>query len=347
MQFKKLSVMVVFVLLICFVPATLHAADYGDKSKAKVTWKTATLAPKNTAYARLFEEILLPELEKETKGDLYLKIYWGGVMGDDKQILKKMRIGQLQGAGLSGQGTFALSPEIPVLGLPFMFNDYDEVDYVKAKMIDSIDNIVRQSGFKMLLWLDQDFDQIYSKVPLNKLSEFPKAKFITWFGALEGRLLEKLGASPIPIDVTEIPSTMRAGAGDAMVAPSIWIVATQLYTTFKYVNSTKIRYTPAFNVVTETAWKETPEEHINKVSEMRVPLSKKFCKRSRQEADKCLVALIRYGIKDASPTPENLEKIKERSIPLWDELADELYSQDILDELTGHLAEYRALQIKK
>ncbi len=340
---KKYCAVIAVLLCALIAPSMALATDYGNKETALVTWKTATMAPKGIGYSLLFEKILLPEINRTTKGDLYLKIYWGGVMGDDKQILKKMHIGQLQGAGLSGQGTFELSDEIAVLGLPFMFNDYDEIDFVKTRMIDSFDDIVRGNGFKMLQWLDQDFDQIYSaKFPMDVTENFGKVRFITWYGSLEGKLLEKMGASPIPIDVAEIPSTMRAGAGDAMIAPAIWILATQLYSTFEYVNASKIRYTPAFVVVTEDAWKAVPPEHVKSVAEMRVPLSQKFCVESRLESEKCLNALIKYGIKRAEPDAVAMEAFKKKSLPMWDELADELYSQDILDELTGYLEEYRA-----
>ncbi|MBI9076904.1 MAG: TRAP transporter substrate-binding protein DctP [Desulfatibacillum sp.] len=338
-----------FLTLTCIIlltPVFCLAKDYGNKDTAKVIWKTATMAPKGIGYSQLFEEILMPEIEKQTKGELYLKIYWGGVMGDDKQILKKMRINQLQGAGLSGQGTFELSKEIAVLGLPFMFNSYEEIDYVKTKMIDTYDNVVQEeSGFKMLQWLDQDFDQIYSaKFPMDKVENFSKVRFITWYGDLEGKLLEKLGASPIPIDVAEIPSTVRAGAGEGLIAPAIWVAATQLYNSFEYVNSAKIRYTPAFVVVTQTAWDEVPEEHRKKVAELRVPLSKSFCERSRLESEKYLKAIMSRGIKAANPCPEEMALLKEKTMPLWGELAGELYSQEILDELEAHLKEYRNMQ---
>ncbi|WP_028314197.1 TRAP transporter substrate-binding protein DctP [Desulfatibacillum aliphaticivorans] len=337
---------IAFLCLILLAPAAGLAKDYGDKDSAKVIWKTATMAPKGIGYSQLFEEILLPEIEAQTKGDLYLKIYWGGVMGDDKQILKKMRIDQLQGAGLSGQGTFELSNEIAVLGLPFMFNNYEEIDYVKTKMIDTFDAVVRdESGFKVLQWLDQDFDQIYSsKYPMDHCENFSKVRFITWYGNLEGRVLEKLGASPIPIDVAEIPSTVRSGAGEALIAPSIWIAATQLYNSFEYVNSAKIRYTPAFVVVTERAWNQVPPEHVKAVAKMRVPLSQTFCEHSRLESEKYLKAIMSRGIKCAQPCKEEMELLKAKTIPLWEELAGDLYSQEILDELLAHLQEFRNMQ---
>ncbi|MEW5735006.1 MAG: TRAP transporter substrate-binding protein DctP [Thermodesulfobacteriota bacterium] len=336
---------IVFLCLILLASAA--GADdtqmIGDKDTAKQYWKTATLAPKGIGYSRLFEEILLPVIQEETKGDLALKVYWGGVMGDDEQVIKKMRVGQLQGAGLSGQGTFLLSPEIPVLGLPFLFNSYEEVDFIKEKMIDTFDGIVAKEGFKVLLWLDQDFDQIYSaKVPVQSAADFPKARFITWFGPLEGRILELLGANPVPMGVTEIPSSMRAGVADAMMAPAIWVAGTQLYSVFRYVNPIRIRYVPGFVVVTTEAWNGAPEKHRKRLYELRLPLAKKFCTRSRQESDRFLAAIISYGLKEVKSTPEQTAKIKELTTPVWNELAGKLYSKALLDEILGYLKEYRA-----
>lgn len=315
----------------------------GNRDTAKQYWKTATLAPKGIGYSRLFEEILLPVIEEETQGDLALKVYWGGVMGDDEQVLKKMRVGQLQGAGLSGQGTFLLSPEIPVLGLPFLFNDFEEVDFIKEKMIDRFDGIVSKEGFKVLLWLDQDFDQIYTaNVPIQRASDFPKARFITWFGPLEGRILELLGANPVPMGVTEIPSSMRAGVADAMMAPAIWIAGTQLYSVFRFVNPMRIRYVPAFVVVTNEAFAGAPKEHQARLKDLRLPLAKKFCVRSREETNRFLAAILAYGLKEVKSTPEETAEIKRLTVPVWNELAGKLYSKELLDEILAYLKEYRS-----
>lgn len=343
MRGRKTLALCLLALTLCLLPGIASADSYGDLSKAKYVWKTATMAPKGIGYAILFEQILLPMLKKETGGDVYLKIYWGGIMGDDKQVLKKLQINQLQGAGLSGQGTFMISPEIPVLGLPFLFNDYDEVYYIKTKMIDRFDEITQQHGLKILLWQDQDFDQIYTaKKPLTKLEDFSKCQFATWFGPLEGKFLERMGTSAVPMDVTEIPASMRAGVADAMIAPSIWIVGTQLYTTFRYVNPIKVRYVPAFNVVTKKAWSSVKMDYQNKLRDMRLAAAKQFDDKAHVETAKCLNAMLQYGVKECDTTPEDLQKIKDRAIPLADQLAGHLYSKKILDEIRGHLADYRA-----
>ncbi|MEW5734927.1 MAG: TRAP transporter substrate-binding protein DctP [Thermodesulfobacteriota bacterium] len=329
-------------LLFVFLAFFLFAGP-AFAEKPLFVWKTGTLAPKGIGYANLVRDILVPALSKATNGDVELKVYWGGVMGDDEQHLKKMLVGQLQAAGLSGQGTFMMANEIAVLGLPFLFRGYDEVDYIRHNMTNVFDQIVSQKGYRLLIWLDQDFDQIYSiKHPIVKVADFPKARFVTWFGPLEGAMLELLGASPTPMGVVEIPSSLRAGVVDSMIAPSIWVVGTQLYSTFHYVNPMKIRYVPAFCVCTNQAWNALSEKNQKALEAGRQSWADDFCRGSRVEAEKALAAMVKYGLNKVSSTPEQEDAIKEKTRPLWNQLAGNLYPKSLLDQITELLAKYRA-----
>jgi TRAP-type C4-dicarboxylate transport system substrate-binding protein len=340
MSAKKLLILglaLFFAAAATFLPHAAHA------KKPKWEWKTGTLAPKGVGYANQVRDILLPAIEGATDGDVVLKVYWGGVMGDDEQHIQKMRMGQLHAAGLSGQGTFLMAGDMAVLGLPFLFESWEEVDYLKERMMDRFDAIVAKHGFKLLLWLDQDFDQIYStREPIAGPDDFARARFVTWFGPLEGRLLQRFGTNPVPMGVAEIPSGLRSGVSDSMIAPSIWIVGTQLYSTFRFVNPMKIRYVPAFCVSTVAAWDALPEAYQNNIRRDRLEWSNRFTKDSRVEGDKCLAAMIRYGVKEISSTPEQMEQVKAQALPIWGELAGKLYPAELLEEIKAHLADYRA-----
>lgn len=328
---------IVILGVLFFTPPAL-----AQKSKVKYLWKLGTVAPKGVGHVIRFQEILRPAMNQATDGELNFKIYAGAIMGDDEQHLQKMRAGQLQGAGLSGQGSFMLAPEIPVLGLPFLFNDYKEVDYLKHKMINVFDAIVERHAFRMLAWLDQDFDQIYSNVPIVRLEDFSKTTFLTWFGPLEGRLLKRLGSQAIPMGVVELPSSIRAGVAKSLICPAIYVVGTQLYSQFSFVNSMKIRYVPGFTVASVKAWDELPARHQQIILKSREQWAIKFNEGTRIDTQKCLQAIIKYGIKDAKSSPEDLEKIKAQALPLWDELIDKMYPEELLDEIKTHLADYRS-----
>lgn len=138
------------VLLALFVLGAFFLLGLQGEAQAKVAqyrWKFGTLAPKGVGWARHINETVLPAVREATDGNLAIKNYWGGVMGDEEDYIRKMHIGQLQGAGMSGQGAVLVCPEMAVVELPFMFQNYDEVDYIKSKMKQTFDGIMRENGY--------------------------------------------------------------------------------------------------------------------------------------------------------------------------------------------------------
>ena len=234
------------VVLALLCAPVLASPDSERREKAKYTWKLATLAPKGVGWAIHTNNFLIPWVEEVSKGDVYIKVYWGGVMGDEKSVIHKMHVGQLQGGGFSGQGAALLCPEFAVFELPFLFRNWEEVDFIKDQMTATMDKYMAEQGFKLLLWNDQDFDQLYStKYRFDKMEDFKKAKFFTWYGPLEVAVLQKLGANPIPVDVPEAPTMIRQHVADSAVAPALFVVGAQMYNVIKYVNPVKIRYSPS------------------------------------------------------------------------------------------------------
>ncbi|MBW1989810.1 MAG: TRAP transporter substrate-binding protein DctP, partial [Deltaproteobacteria bacterium] len=110
------------VLLLALVCALFLFPAQGRAADGKTyVFKMATLAPKGVGWARQFENIMMPKVEEMAKGHLKFKAYWGGIMGDDEDMVKKMRVGQLDCAGISCQGANMICPEMNALQLPFLF----------------------------------------------------------------------------------------------------------------------------------------------------------------------------------------------------------------------------------
>ncbi len=264
-------------------------------------------------------------------------------MGDEKSVINKMGVGQLQGAGFSGQGTVLLCPEFAVMELPFLFNNWAEVDYIKDKMTETMDVYMAKKGVKLLLWNDQDFDQIYSvKYKFDSLDQFPKAKFFTWYGTVEEAVFRRLGTSPIVVDVPEAPTAVRQGIADSAIGPSLFMIGAQMYSVIRYVNPVKIRYSPSPIVVTLAAWKSLPKVFADAFAKDRYRLVKEYCARTRVDGDKGIAAMLKYGVQMVKMKPEVEAEMRKRTRPVWDELAGKLYPRQLLDEVMRNLADYRA-----
>ncbi len=329
------------VFYIVFFFIMVVAVDISSGESRRV-WKVGTLTPKGVGWARQFEQIMLPAIHESTGHTLEVKIYWGGIMGDDEDIIAKMRAGQLQAAGITGQGAVIACPEFAVVELPFLFRGYDEVDCVRQKLFSEFDRLMQQRGFKLLLWLDQDFDQIYSvKWRFDKLEDFKKARIMTWYGVLEEQLLKSLGASPIPVDIPELVPSLRQGVADSLIAPGLWMIATQLYPAVNYMVPIKLRYSPAVVISTLDAWNRLREEDRRGIAAVVPEVTRRFTMATRADNEKAINALEKYGIERIEPEPETIAAIRKEAVRIWDEQAGQLYPAELLGQVLAILDEFR------
>ena len=312
----------------------------------KVVLKLASLAQKGVSAMAYLDKNFFPEITKATDGVVVFDIYWGGVMGDEVDYIDKMRTGQLQGGIVTASGGIAkaVSPDLSVLGLPFLFNAWawDEADYVTGKIKPHLLKEAEKRGFKILAISDVDFDQIYStKNNIETIEDIKGSKILTWFGPLENKMLKSLGVSPIPVNVPEVVSSIKTGICNMAISPSMWWVGAQLYTDTKYVNPIPIRYVPAVIVINLDAWNKIPEKHQKPMATLCAKFEKEFKNVIRKCNDKSYRAMIKYGIKEVKVTPAELARFKKATRPVWDELAGDVYSKEILDEVIGLLKDYR------
>ena len=311
--------------------------------EAKYNLKLATLAPKGIGWAMEWENTLKPGIIKAANDEVEFKTYYGGIMGDEEDYIKKMRIGQLDAGAITGQGAVMACPELTVVELPFLFNNYDEVDYVRERMYPVFDSYAQDHGFKLVYWFEQDFDQCYStKFALESMEDFKKARFVTWYGPLEKKFLDTLGASPIPVNGPEVPSALRQGIVDTVIAPSVWVVGSQTYTLFTHVNTLKLRYAPGLLVITEKAWEQLPAEHQNRIEATRKTSLQDFIAATREANRKSLEAILKYGVKESRMSPAVKQEIRNKAMESWHEAAGEDFPGEVLEQILEHLEEFRA-----
>lgn len=305
-------------------------------------WKVGTLAPKGVGWARQVEELVLPMVAQTTEGTVSLKIYWGGIMGDDRQIIEKMRTGVLQSAGLTALGATLIAPEFGVVELPFLFQGYDEVDYLREKMFPVFAGLMERKGFVLYLWVDQDFDQIYSvKKPIATAADFDGVRFVTWHKALEGRVLGLLNAVAVPETIPEIRGTIRSGQADALVAPAIWMVGIQLYSTVRFVTEVPIRYSPAVIVVKRETWEAVPAKYRERALTARPGVTEKFVAATRRDNEKSIEAMMRYGVRRVSVDPGSVREMAFRTRPVYKEMVGLLYDRELLEQVLAQIEAYR------
>jgi TRAP-type C4-dicarboxylate transport system substrate-binding protein len=294
-------------------------------------------------WSKRAKEFIIPFVREASKGERNVKVYWGGIKGYEDELVRKMQSGELQGAALSGNGATLVCPEFSVLSLPFLFNGYDEVDYLREKIYGTLDQAMLQKGYKLVLWIDQDFDQIYSSKHIpDSLANLRKAKFGQWFGPVEKQVFSTLGISSVPVQVFDIPRRLVDETFDSAIGPALWVLGMQVYPHVKYVLHNTFRYSPVTVMLTKKEWDTLLPEYQKALSERRAEVTTKFAAAARTDSENCLKAMLAYGIQDIRMTAEAEREFKEIAKSSWKIMADDIFPKELLSEIEAHLAGYRA-----
>jgi TRAP-type C4-dicarboxylate transport system substrate-binding protein len=194
--------------------------------------RIGTLATKNSLYHRQLME--LGEAWRTAKGGSakYL-VYPDGSQGGETDMVRRMRIGQLQGGLLSVVGLREIEPSIAALqNMPLMFRSWEEVDYVREKMRPAMEKKFLEKGFVVLAWGDAGWVRFFSKEPGVRPDDFKKMKFFAWGSEVEQQeIMKSLGYTPVPLETSDILPAIQTGMINAVPSTPYFALATQIYTT--------------------------------------------------------------------------------------------------------------------
>ncbi len=204
-----------------------------------------TLAPANTPWIKDAIDTVIPFLSWETRGMVNAKIYAGGVMGEDADILRKMHLGEMQGIGATAQGVMNAAPELAVLNLPLLFDNYNQVDCVMDGMRGDIDNIFEKHGYILVGLIHTGFFYMFTKNDVTSVEQLKQQKVMTWFGKVERTYLNELDIKPIPIAVPDVLSSLQTGIVNVDTAPPVWMLGVQAFLYLRYFLTPPLFYSPS------------------------------------------------------------------------------------------------------
>ena len=180
------------------------------------TLKFATLMPTGTSWTKLLDE-WVQEVEEKSEGRLKFRMYPGGVMGDEPDVLRKIRKGQLHGGMFTGYGIGRIYSPARVLEVPFLFKNTDESDYVRTQMMPELEAGFSESGFELLGWPEVGFIHFFSKQPVRLVDDLRKQKVFVGSGS-EGmiQLWRSNGFHPVALAMTDVMTGLQTGMIEAM-----------------------------------------------------------------------------------------------------------------------------------
>lgn len=260
--------------------------------------KFATLMPTGTSWTKLLDE-WVEEVEQKSEGRLKFKMYPGGVMGDEPDVLRKIRKNQLHGGMFTGYGIGRIYSPARVLEVPFLFKDTDESDYVREQVMPELETGFRESGFELLGWPEVGFIHFFSKQPINSMDDIKKLKIWLWQGDPLGEAFFKAAAiDPVPLSIMDVYTQLSAkhGSIDTVYTSSFGAIALQWYTKLDYASH--IPFTNAIGglVVSNRFFNKLPPDLQQLLKTTGKKLGDDIRMRAREENERSLAILEKNGI---------------------------------------------------
>lgn len=291
----------------------------------------------------IFED-LAAQIRDKTNNEVAFKTYWGGVQGDEKDVYRKIQLGQLHGGGFMGPGLGQIVPEVRVTEIPYVFMNYDEVAYVRSNLQETMNKLFEKKGFIVLGWMDLGFIYTFSKVPLTSLEVARQQKWWTMEGEPIGREVYKaLGISPISLSITDVATSLSTNLIDCANSTPYGAVAFQWYTRFNYMGEFPSSNIQGATIVSKKIWDKISPESQKIIIEVSRDSHERIVKATREDDAKCLEILRKEGIQIVRDL-DNDEEIKfifDAAKQAREKLVGELYSQELLDRTLSLIEEYR------
>ena len=305
--------------------------------------RLATLAPKGSSFHQAIQA-MGEKWRHAPGGGVALTIFTDGSMGGEADMVRKMRIGQLQAAMLTASGLAEIDKSVTALQLmPLMFRNWEEVDYVREKLRPRLEQTMRDKGFVVLFWGDGGWVRWFSKQPLRFPEDLRKMKVFATVGGTETiDIMKGMGLSPVPLEVTDILPGLQTGLINAVPTPPVYANAAQLFNHAPYM--LELDWVPLVGgaVIDVKTWNKLAPATQKSLQEAAEETGEKIRARSRKENDEAVEAMKKRGLKAQPVTPE--------IAAAWQKVAGEVYPiirgkivpADMFDEVQRLLNERRA-----
>src|SRR5260370_5234111 len=201
----------------------------GAVTAAPIKVHLATLAPKGSSYTKHLQ-VMGEAWRKAPAGGALLTIYPDGTMGSEADMVRRMRLGQLQAAMVTTSGLLEIEPGVAGLqSMPKVFRTLEEVDFIDAKMEPMLEKRLEEKGFIVLFWSDTGFVRFFSKQPVVAPDDLRKTKlFVAANRPAEMDIYRYVGCNPVPLEVADILPSLQTGLIDCVCMPPSIALAIQL-----------------------------------------------------------------------------------------------------------------------
>jgi len=306
------------------------------------TLKIATIAPEGSSWMsdmRAGAEAI----EQHTQGRVKFKFYGGGVQGNDKQVQRKMRTGQLSGGAFTSGGMNMFQKDADIFSMPLLFNNLEEARYVRARVEPDLRRMLEDAGYVNFGFAAAGFAYLMSNKPLKTLSDLDGQKVWVPEGDRPSfAALRALGVAPVVMPVTDVLTGLQTDLLDSVTAPPVGAVVLQWHTRLKYITDVPVAYVYAALLIDRKAFSRIKPEDQQVVREVMEGIYRKFDQNGVRDNAQAMQALLDNGLQLVEPDPSEVAQWRRIVNQSHRQLGEEgVFDLPLLDRIEALLEDYR------
>ena len=230
------------------------------QAQAPVIIRMATLVPDGSSWHLILKESA-ERWKQVSGGRVTVRLFPGGVAGDDPDVVRKMRLGTLNAGVLTSVGVAEIDKSVYAMGIPLMYDSYDEVYWVHEKMRSKLEASLEAKGFVVLNWIDGGWVHFFAKKPVAVPDDLRALKLFTWAGDAESvEVWRSVGFNPIPLPSTELATALQTGLVEALGSPPQVAVISQFFNHAKYMTALPWQLLQGATIISRSAWEKVPAD---------------------------------------------------------------------------------------
>ncbi|MBV6492024.1 MAG: Solute-binding protein [Turneriella sp.] len=299
---------------------------------AEVTLKYATLAPENTVWAKTIQKCV-KEIEAKTQGQVKVRVFYGGIAGDEPSVMRKLKTGTIDIASFTGQTIGTVVPETRLFELPFFFDNTKQIDAAVAKLYPVLSQKFLAKGLVLSGWGENGFVYLMSKnKPIAKYADMHGVKIWAPKGdPLVKAMLAEYGLVPVYLGFEAVLPQLKTGGIDAFYAPPYGAIGLQWFREAKYLTNARLANAVGATLLSKSAYDRLTSAQKQIVHSTLEKYAYTLTLELRRENEKSLKILLSKGIQKVEPNAEELATLKATAVKVQNKLVGTLYSRELLE----------------
>jgi TRAP-type C4-dicarboxylate transport system substrate-binding protein len=304
--------------------------------------KIASVAPDGSRWMQQMRAGA-EEVARRTDGRVAIKFYPGGVMGNDAQVLRKIRIGQLQGGAFTAGGLGERYGALNLYGIPLLFRSLDEIDAVRAVFDPELEAGLERAGFVTFGFIEGGFANLLANEPISSVEDMRRKKvWVPEGDPISFMAMETLGLSPAVLPVTDVLTGLQTGLIDIAFASPVAALVLQWHTKVKYITDLPVSYSMGIFAIEKGAFSALSAADQQTVREVMSRYIGDLDREARDDNRRAAEVLASSGLQTVNVNAADVE--------VWRSTIQSIYPQlrerpDIdaamFDRMLAVLTEYR------